>query len=521
MILETFIITAKNNFKKIVMRDSLGTSLSFGQTLTASILLSNHIRNFAGENIAILFPPSVGGALAYIATALADKVPVGLNFLASKEDQNHVMELCGVKTIFTSRSFIRKAGIPEDPRMVFLEDIKDKISKTQKILTYLSCKFRSPRSLLKRFKKHDVPDKISVILFTSGSESRPKGVPLTNYNIYSSIQSFNTVFNSTSEDVFLGSLPFFHVFGFTVCLWLPLILGVGVFFHPNPTEYEKLGRIIHENRVTMLIGTSTLFRGFMKRWNKEQIKSVRLAFAGAEKLHENIRKKFYEKFGIHIFEGYGVTESCSCISVNHPNHFFHGSVGKIFPNITCKIVNPETYEDVLPGEEGLILVKGPNIMRGYYKSPDLTEQVFYNDFYITGDIGKLENGFLFITDRLKRFAKIGGEMVPLLPIENKLSEILDEHIESEKRNCAIVSIPHLQKGEMLVAFVVDKNPDKVLLNAKLDKLCVTKLSQPDHYISIESIPILPSGKVDYKRLKLIAEEQLNPDVSRCNISILI
>lgn len=513
MILETFIITAKNNFKKIVIKDSLGTSLSFGQTLTASILLSEHIKNLAGENIAILFPPSAGGALSYIATAMAGKVPVGINFLASKDDQDYAMKLCGVKTIFTSRSFIKKAGIPEDPRMVFIEDTKNKISKYQKILTYLYCKVKSPHSIIKKFKKHDTPDKTSVILFTSGSESRPKGVPLTNFNIYSSIQNFNTVFNSMPEDVFLGSLPFFHVFGFTVCLWLPLILGVGVFFHSNPTEYEKLGKIIHENRVTMLIGTSTLFRGFMKRWSKEQVNSVRLAFAGAEKLHENVRKKFYEKFGIHIFEGYGVTESCSCISVNHPTHYFHGSVGKIFPNITCKIVNPETYEEVPPGEEGLILIKGPNIMGGYYKSSELTEQVFHNGFYITGDIGKLENGFLFITDRLKRFAKIGGEMIPLLPIENKLSEILDEHIESEKRNCAIVSIPHTQKGEMLVAFVIDKNPDKVLLNTKLDKLCVTKLSQPDHYISIESIPMLPSGKVDYKRLKLIALEQLTQDIS--------
>lgn len=508
MILETFISTAKNNFKKTVIRDSLGTILNFGQTLTASILLSKHIRNFEGENIAILFPASAGGALAYIATIFAGKIPVGLNFLASKEDQDHALKICDVKTIFTSRIFIKKAGIPEDSRMVFIEDVKDRTSKIQKIVTYLSCKLRSKRSLIQKFKKYDASDKIAIILFTSGSESTPKGVSLTHHNIYASIQNFGTAFNPTGEDVILGTLPFFHVFGFTVCLWFPLTMGIGVVFHPNPTEYERIGRVIKDYRVTMLLGTSTLYRGFMKRWSQEQIKSVRLAFAGAEKLHEHIRKKFHEKFGIHIFEGYGLTESSSCVSVNHPCDFSHGSVGKIFPNITCKIVNPETYEEVPPGKEGLILIQGPNIMKEYYRSPDLTKQAFYNNFYVTGDIGKIENGFLFITDRLKRFAKIGGEMVPLTLVENKLSSILDKHTEQEKRNCAVVNIPHTHKGEQIIAFVVHNNPDKFLFNAELDELCVTKLSQPDHYIPIDIIPILPSGKVDYKRLKHIALEQL-------------
>ncbi|MCF6157144.1 MAG: hypothetical protein E3K32_00920 [wastewater metagenome] len=504
MILENFITATKRNFKKTVIKDSLGTSLNFGQVLTASILLSKHICNFQGENIALLFPPSAGGALTYIATAFTGKVPVSLNFLASKEDQNHILKLCDVKTIFTSRIFTQKLGIPEDPRMIFIEDIQKRISSTQKLKTYVSCKMRSEYSLIQEFKEYDTPEKTAVILFTSGSESNPKGVPLTNYNIYSSIQNYRTIFNPTSEDVILGTLPFFHVFGFAVCLWFPLITGVGVVFHPNPTEYETLGRIVQDHRVTMLLGTNTLYRGFMKRWSQEQVKNVRLAFAGAEKLHEHVRKKFYEKFRVHILEGYGLTESSSCVSVNHPTDFTHGSVGKIFPNIEYKMVDPETYEEVPPGKEGLILLKGPNIMAGYYQSPELTEQAFHDGYYITGDIGKLENDFLFITDRLKRFAKIGGEMIPLSTIEHKLSVILDEHTNHEKRNCAVVSIPHAQKGEQLVAFVVTENPDKLLFNAKLSKLSVTKLAQPDHYISIEAIPMLPSGKADYKKLKQIA-----------------
>jgi len=507
MIIESFIKTAKKNFNKIVQEDSTGMSLTFGQTLTAGILLSRHVRNFEGENIALVFPASVGGALAFIATSLSGKTPVGLNFIAGKEEQDWVMDTCEIKTIFTSRVFIQKAEIVEDPRMVFIEDIKEKTSKLEKLLTYFSCKVKSSRSLIRKYKEFDAPDRTAIILFTSGSESHPKGVPLTNRNIYMSIQNFSTVFKPNPEDKVLGTLPFFHVFGFAVCLWLPLIMGMGAVFHPNPTDYERLGKIVHRYRITMLLGTSTLYRGFMKKWKREQVSSVRLAFAGAEKLNESVRKKFSEKLGITIFEAYGVTESCSCITVNYPNDFCHGSVGKLLPDVQCKIVNTETYEELQPGEEGLILVKGPNVMNGYYKAPELTSQAFHDGFYITGDIGKFENGFLYITDRLKRFAKIGGEMIPLTPIEDKLSHVLDQHTENEKRNCAIVNIPHAQKGEQLVAFVVDANSDKISLNRELDQAGLPKLSQPDHYMPIDSIPMLPSGKVDYKSIKKTAIEK--------------
>jgi acyl-[acyl-carrier-protein]-phospholipid O-acyltransferase/long-chain-fatty-acid--[acyl-carrier-protein] ligase len=507
MIIESFIKTAKKNFNKIVQEDSTGMSLTFGQTLTAGILLSKHVRNFEGENIALVFPASVGGALAFIATSLSGKTPVGLNFIAGKEEQDWVMDTCEIKTIFTSRVFIQKAEIVEDPRMVFIEDIKEKTSKLERLLTYFFCKVKSSQSLIQKYKEFDAPDKTAIILFTSGSESHPKGVPLTNRNIYMSIQNFSTVFKPNPEDKVLGALPFFHVFGFAVCLWLPLIMGMGAVFHPNPTDYERLGKIVHRYRITMLLGTSTLYRGFMKKWKREQVSSVRLAFAGAEKLNESVRKKFSEKLGITIFEAYGVTESCSCITVNYPDDFCHGSVGKLLPDVQCKIVNTETYEELQPGEEGLILVKGPNVMSGYYKAPELTSQAFHDGFYITGDIGKFENGFLYITDRLKRFAKIGGEMIPLTPIEDKLTHVLDQHTENEKRNCAIVNIPHAQKGEQLVAFVVDANPDKISLNRELDQAGLPKLSQPDHYMPIDSIPMLPSGKVDYKSIKKTAIEK--------------
>lgn len=507
MIIESFIKTAKRNFNKLVQEDSTGISLTFGQTLIASILLSKRIRKFEGENIALVFPATVGGALAYIATSFSGKTPVGVNFVAGRDEQNWVMETCDIKTIFTSRTFIQKANIAKDPRMVFIEDMKERVSRFEKILTYFYCKFRSGQSLIEKYKECNAPDKTAIILFTSGSESYPKGVPLTNRNIYVSIKNYSTVFNPVPEDKILGMLPFFHVFGFAVCLWMPLIMGIGVVFHPNPTDYERLGNVVRRYRVTILIGTSTLYRGFMRRWKRDQVASVRLAFAGAEKLNENVRKKFYEKLGINILEGYGVTESCSCISVNYPDDVCHGSVGKPLPDVQCKIVNTENYEELKPGEEGLILVKGPNIMNGYYKSPELTSQAFRDGFYITGDIGKFDNGFLYITDRLKRFAKIGGEMIPLSPIEDKLSLILDENTDDEKRKCAVVNIPHTQKGEQLIAFVVETKPDKLLLNKKLDSLGLPHLSQPDHYLPIDTIPMLPSGKVDYKSIKKTAIEK--------------
>lgn len=507
MIIEKFINTAKSNFNKTVMMDSLGTSLTYGKALTAGILISKHVQEFKGNNIALMFPASVGGALAHIACAFAGKVPVGLNFLAGREEQEHALKLCEVKTIFTSKAFIEKAKIPAEPRMVFIEDVREKITKTTKFITYFLSKLRTKHSLIKEFKQFDSPDKTAIILFTSGSESNPKGVPLSNCNIYSAIQNYSTVFVPIPKDIVLGTLPFFHVFGFSVCLWLPLTMGVGVVFHPNPTEYEKIGKIVQKYKVTMLLGTSTLYRGFMKKWTKEQVSSVRLAFAGAEKLNEKVREEFYEKLGVNILEGYGVTESCSCISTNPPNDFRHGSVGKLLPDVQCKIVNTDTYDGLNPGEEGLILIKGPMVMKGYYNSDELTSQAFHDDYYITGDIGKLENDFLYITDRLKRFAKIGGEMIPLSPIENKLSIIMDRDTNDEKRKCAIVNIPHIRKGEQLAAFVVDNNPDKLALNGALNDMGVTNLFQPDQYVSIDAIPMLPTGKVDYKILKKLAIEQ--------------
>lgn len=506
MILNKFITVAKNNFNKVVIEDSLGMAMTYGQTLTAGVLLSRHVRKFEGENVALLFPASAGGALAFVATALSGKVPVGLNFIAGKDEQDWVIKTCNIKTIFTSRKFIQKAEIPEKPGMVFIEDLKEKISMLQKMLTYFSCKFRSIRSLIKKYKDLNSPERTAIILFTSGSESNPKGVPLSNLNIESAIRCYGTIFGPKPEDKILGTLPFFHVFGFVACLWMPLMLGMGVVFHPNPTDYEKLGRLIQKYRVTMLLGTSTLFRGYMKKWKREQASSVRLAFAGAEKLNQNVREKFYEKLGINILEAYGVTESCSCLTVNNPTDFCHGSVGKLMPVVQCKIVGPENYEELPPGKEGLIIIKGPNVMRGYYKSPEQTQKAFHDGFYITGDIGKFENGFLYITDRLKRFAKVGGEMIPLAPIEDKLSIVLDKNIEDEKRRCAIVNIPHTQKGEQLMAFVVDTDMDKVSLNSELDKAGLPKLSQPGQYLPIEAIPMLPSGKVDYKKLKEIALE---------------
>lgn len=504
MLITNFIKTAKENFDKVVLTDSTGISLTFGQTLTAGILLAREIAKFDGANIAILFPASVGGALAHVATAFTSKTPVGLNFIAGTNEQEHVLELCEVKTIFTSRQFIEKANIAEDRRMVFIEDVKEKTPGIRKLFTFLMCKYRSADAIASQFACYDKADKTAIILFTSGSESNPKGVPLTNYNVYATIQNYSTVFDPRSDDVILGTLPFFHVFGFAVCLWYPLLMGIGVMFHPNPTDYERLGKIVDRHRVTMLLGTSTLYRGYAKKWRREQVATVRLAFAGAEKLGDNVRERFYEKLGITILEGYGVTESSSCISANAPDNFRHGSVGTPLPDVRCKIVDPDTFDDVAPGEEGMILINGPNVMRGYYKDCGKTADAFHNGFYITGDIGRMEDRFLIITDRLKRFAKIGGEMVPLTSVEDKLSNVLDAMVDGEKRVCAVVSIPHDRKGEQIVGFVVSNEPDKLALNARLNSKGLTKLAQPDHYLSIEDIPVLPSGKVDYKSLKQIA-----------------
>jgi acyl-[acyl-carrier-protein]-phospholipid O-acyltransferase / long-chain-fatty-acid--[acyl-carrier-protein] ligase len=506
-----FILAAKRRWPSLCMADSTGRELTFGRALVGSLLLARVIRARvpAGASIGLLLPASVGGALANIAASIAGRTPVNLNFTAGKDAMAAAIDRCGIVTVLTSRVFISKANIPEAAGMVFLEDIMQQMSKLSQLWMLIVGRLL-PASLLSRlFLAPADSESLATVIFSSGSTGVPKGVMLTNRNVLSNIDSANALFRLGDEDVVLGVLPFFHSFGYTVTLWLPLIVGFGAAYHPNPTDAKTIGEMAAKFGATLLVSTPTFCAAYVRKCQPGQFAKLRLAIVGAERLREPIACAFKQKFGVDLIEGYGCTEMAPVVAVNVPDAAGTGSragtVGRPLPGISAKIIDPETGEGPLVNREGLLLVSGPNQMRGYLGEPGLTRDALRDGWYVTGDIATLdEDGFIRITDRLSRFSKIGGEMVPHMKIEERLQALL-----GEPHTCIVTSIPDAAKGERLVALYTDPDlpAQKVweqLSGSDLPKLWVPK--REDLHI-VESIPTLGTGKVDLRGVRQLAAER--------------
>jgi acyl-[acyl-carrier-protein]-phospholipid O-acyltransferase/long-chain-fatty-acid--[acyl-carrier-protein] ligase len=503
-----FVQTAKRRWSSFCMADSTGRELTFGRALVASALLSRAIRSHAttDANIGLLLPASVGGALANIAVTLAGRVPVNLNFTAGRDSMTAAIDRCGISTILTSRAFLSKAGLAPMPGMLFLEDLLQAASAASKIITLIAASLL-PVSLLERLLLADPdPDALATVIFSSGSTGAPKGVMLTHRNVLANIDAANQLFQLAPDDVMLGVLPFFHSFGFTTTLWLPLVVGIGAAYHPNPTDARSIGELAAHHRATMLISTPTFCGAYARKCQPEQVRHLRLAIVGAERLREPIASAFKEKFGLDLIEGYGCTEMAPVVAVNLPDARGAaappGSVGRPLPGVSAMVVDADTGEGPLFGKEGLLLVNGPNQMLGYLGEPELTREVLCDGWYVTGDIATIDDaGFIRITDRMSRFSKIAGEMVPHMKVEEQLQALLrDPHI------CVVTAVPDPVKGERLVAFYTD--PDlraheiwETLSRLELPKLWIPK--REDLHI-VESIPTLGTGKTDLRAVRQLA-----------------
>ena len=503
-----FVRTAKRRWSSFCMADSTGRELTFGRTLVGGLLLARAIRRNVptDTSIGLLLPASVGGALANIATSIAGKVPVNLNFTAGRDAMAAAIDRCEISTVLTSRTFLSKAGIPPAPGMLFLEDVLQETSALAKI-SMLSAARLLPAALLERlFLAPADPDALATVIFSSGSTRVPKGVMLTHRNVLANIDGANALFRLTSDDVMLGVLPFFHSFGYTVTLWLPMIVGFRAAYHPNPTDAKTIGEMAARYGATLLVSTPTFCSAYVRKCQPEQFARLRLAIVGAERLREPIASAFKEKFGIDLIEGYGCTEMAPVVAVNVTDAAGTGSrrgtVGRPLPGICAKVVDPDTGEGPLVGKEGLLLVTGPNRMRGYLGEPDLTRDALRDGWYVTGDIATIdESGFIRIADRLSRFSKIAGEMVPHMKVEEQLQTLLREpHV------CVVTAVPDPVKGERLVALYTD--PDmpaqevwEQLSRSDLPKLWIPK--REDLHI-VESIPTLGTGKVDLRAVRQAA-----------------
>ncbi|HPB30125.1 MAG TPA: acyl-[ACP]--phospholipid O-acyltransferase [Candidatus Sumerlaeota bacterium] len=508
-----FVRAARKNWFRGAMSDTTGKSLTYGRTLLASLVLSRRLKSLAPgkDPIGILLPASLGAGLSNLATLFLGRTPVNLNFTASESAIQSAVTQCGIRTVVTSRTFLKKYGRLGEPEgALYLEDILPRISTRDKVLALLRALFLP--AAMAAGTRGIGPDDTATIIFSSGSTGEPRGVMLSHHNIISNIEGMRMLMHPSPSDHITSPLPLFHSFGFTATLWFPLLSGFSVTWHSNPLDGAKIAEVVRERRSTILLATPTFLDIYARKAEPADFSTLKWVIVGAEKLRRRIAEAFEKKFGIMPFEGYGATELSPVVSFNlpdveaggsfQPGHKI-GSVGHPIPGISCRIVDPESGRDLSPGEAGLLLIKGPGVMKGYLNRPDLTEQVLKDGWYETGDIASLdEDGFITISDRLSRFSKISGEMVPHLAVEE---EYLKETGTTEPV-LAVTSVPDDRKGERLVVLFTEGAGTKEALKAIMDRSPLPNLwkPSPDSCFQIEALPMLGSGKLDLKELRAMA-----------------
>ncbi|MSM39423.1 MAG: MFS transporter [Geobacter sp.] len=509
---ECFIDAAKENWGRPAVADTSGKALTYGHTLAGALALAGELEPRIGDafHVGLLLPPSVGGVLTNLALSLLGRAPVNLNYTAAEASLRLAVEQCGITTIVTSHAFLEKVpGLPRLEGMIMLEDILPAITARDKQLAMLRARFLPARMLCRR-EGFDA-DRVATVIFSSGSTGEPKGVMLTHHNIMSNIEALRMVFRVNLNDNICSALPFFHSLGFTATLWFPLVSGFSAAYHPNPMDGEKIAQVVREHKSTLLLATPTFLLSYLRRAKKEDFSTLRLVITGAEKLKSRVADAFQEKFGIRPMEGYGATELSPVITLSLPDVKIdgveqhgakEGSVGHPIPGVAIRVVDPESNALRKPGEPGLILVKGPNVMLGYLGRADKTAEVIRDGWYVTGDIGVMDDdGFIRITDRLSRFSKIGGEMVPHGVVEDELHNRL-----GQTGVVAVTAVPDEKKGERLVVIFAKEAADAETLHRHLAESDLPNLWKPgrDCYLEVESLPILGTGKLDLKGLKEIA-----------------
>jgi acyl-[acyl-carrier-protein]-phospholipid O-acyltransferase/long-chain-fatty-acid--[acyl-carrier-protein] ligase len=520
-----FIRVAKRRWRHLAMVDSTGQRLTYGRALAGTLVLGKLIADrTAGEPddlVGLLLPASVGGALANIASLAAGKIPVNLNFTIGREAMGRAIDEAGIHTIISSRRFLEKASLPERPGMVFLEDLRGQAGRAAKVRAFLEARLLPSSWLRRRYRGPGRrADSLATVIFSSGSTGVPKGVMITHANILANVDSLAQIFPMEPSDCFIGVLPFFHSFGLTGTLWFPLLQGAHVAYHPNPMDAKTIGELAGTYQASMLISTPTFCHAYLRRCTKEQFANLKYAIVGAEKLREPLASAFEAQYGVALLEGYGCTEMSPVVSVNRPDeeHPHHrqtgtkfGSVGHPIPGVAAKVVNRDTGEGPIFGREGLLLVKGPNLMAGYLHHPERTAEVMRDGWYVTGDIAMMdEDGFIFITDRVSRFSKIGGEMVPHLKVEEAINGILGDV------SSVVTAVPDAAKGERLVAFYTraDMSPDALWDSLSETDLPKLWLPRRESLFYLEAIPVLGTGKVDLRRVKEMAEAKVSTSAIR-------
>lgn len=519
---------------KEVLEDITLQPLSFRKLMVGVEVLAEQwargnsgVSHEAGERVGVLLPNVNGTPLTVLSLWAADKVPAILNFSTGMPTMVVCAQLAGLKRIITSRVFVEKAKLEVKAlsdagiELIYLEDVRVRISGARKFGALLK-HFISCGGAYHRMEDPGASTGSSgtaVILFTSGSEGVPKGVELTHRNLLANIRQINVALDLTDNERFFNALPLFHSFGLTACTLFPLVRGFYLFLYPTPLHYRMVPTAVYDRNCTVMMGTNTFLNGYARKAHPYDFHSVKYLVGGAEKVQEATAQTWAQKFGIRLLEGYGATECSPALSVNTPLESRFGSVGRFLPGMEYRLEDVEGVSNPAPilppaadrgvaaasqvvetqQKIGRLFVKGPNVMKGYLNPEANAKFLELDGWYDTGDLARVdEDGYVFLLGRMKRFAKVSGEMVSLTAVEDALAGAFPQF--GQRCEVAVVAVPDVDKGEKLVAISNEPRLKIEDLRAAIKAKGMTNLCMPREIRSVREIPKLGTGKVNHRAL---------------------
>jgi len=502
---QQFVVIAKKYANKLAVIDkTTAKNVTYSRALIGALILSSKFKKYDKGFIGIMIPTSAGCALATVGALMSGRIPVMINYsTGAEENAKYAQKKCKFSTIITSKALLEKIKCPLIDGMVLIEDIMEGVTTGDKLKAALKTKL--PVSMiLNMIHKGDEND-TAAILFTSGSEKDPKAVQLTHRNLASNIKNFGDYVKISDKDVLLANLVFFHIFGLTVNLWVTFYYGMTMVAYSNPLDFQTVSKIARDEKPTIMVGTPSFFWGYLNKSEPGDFKTLRLMVAGADKCPDALRDGYMQKHGVTLLEGYGATETSPVISVNSHEFNRPGSTGKVIPNVEVRIENFETGAACKINEVGKILVKGDLVMKGYYDDPELTADALVDGWYNTGDMGYFdEDGYLFHAGRFKRFAKIGGEMVSLVKVENILEKFLPAGVA-----CCVIEIFDEKKGSEIIATVTEEVHKIEILRKMGNEL--PNIALPRQFIVIKELPMMSTGKIDFRSVTKLVQEQMKSE----------
>jgi acyl-[acyl-carrier-protein]-phospholipid O-acyltransferase / long-chain-fatty-acid--[acyl-carrier-protein] ligase len=514
---EAIVRSARERPGRVILEDVTFQRLTYRRFLVGADLLAaewRKVSSAADARIGVLLPNVNAMPVVLMSLWKAGKIPAILNYTVGPKILLSCAQLAGLKQIITSRNFLARAGIEVKPleeagtEFLFVEDVRSRISRWRRVLAGVMALFRLPAA------DPCPPDRTAAILFTSGSEGEPKGVELTHRNLMANIRQMLVVIDLMDRDRFFNALPLFHSFGLTVGLLLPLVQGSFVVLYPSPLHYRVVPSAFYNLDCTVFFGTNTFLAGYARKANPYDFHTLRYLFAGAEKLQEATSTLWARKFGVRILEGYGATECSPCLSVNLPQSPRHGTAGRFLPGIEYRLEPVEGIgAPAVAGEHsalctlhsalevvGRLFVRGPNVMRGYLNPQANAKFQALGGWYDTGDIAKVDaDGFVHILGRLKRFAKISGEMVSLTAIEEVLAAAFPQY--GLKFAVAVVARPDAAKGEKLIAVTNEPRMSLEQVRDAIRQRGLSNLTVPREIKVVHEIPRLGTGKINLRELE--------------------